>query len=452
MSNTAVIQLHQREAFERNVTRALAAGAGAGVVAFVMQRLHFPVPLAFLALVGTSLACVRGDRLDKLLLGGLSLLLPAVPWLFGFSAAWTVALAGAVAGALMVKARVAERGEEGSVASDRPGLLHYAATALATGGLAVAGTQVAKILSARLTDIATPQVLNFAVSGVVIALFAGIGSLLSHVALKADPVEARCEELLASLSGEFEVQVAKALSLYRQAGTQLAALPRDAAREELARTLQKLTRDAAELAGEWAGVEAQVHENAHLELQKEIDELLKSAKGARDAVARQQLEAAAASLKEELGRLGELRLKRERVLAKLKSQVALLERARVALIGMRSTHATVRAAEMAAVSRKLNALATAQADEAKLAHEVATTAELGALERTAAEQAFRSAKAEALQAPAVEPTPTAAASAPVTAVDADAPLPAPQLLEPVAPISAEDTGAAPAGPTKARES
>src|SRR5438445_10059452 len=101
MSNTAVIQLQHREAFERNVTRALAAGAGAGVLAFLMQRLQFQVPLAFLALVATSLACVRGDRFDRMLLVGMSVLLPAVPWVFGFSAAWSVALAGAAAGALM---------------------------------------------------------------------------------------------------------------------------------------------------------------------------------------------------------------------------------------------------------------------------------------------------------------------------------------------------------------
>jgi hypothetical protein len=385
MSNTAVIQLQQRDSFERNVTRALAAGAGAGVLAFVMKKVNVEVPLSFIALVATSLACVRGDRFDRMLLTGLSVLLPAVPWLFGFSAAWTVALAGAAAGVLMVKARLAERGEEGSVASDRPGPLHYAGTALATAGLAVAGTEVAKILSGRLQDVSTPALINFALSGVVISLFAGIGSLASHVALKSDPVEARCEELLPTLSGEFEKQVSRALSLYRQAGTQLAALPRDAAREELARTLQKLVKDAAELAAEWAGVEAQVAENAHAELKKEIEELQASAKAARDAVARQQLEGAAASLQEELGRLGEMRLKRERVLARLKSQVALLERARVALIGMRSTHATVRAAEMAAVSRKLNALALSQGDEAKLAHEVATTAELGSLEAQAAE-------------------------------------------------------------------
>lgn len=413
MSNTAVIQLQHRDAFERNVTRALAAGAGAGVLAFLAQRLQLPVPLSFLALVATSLACVRGDKMDRMILTGLSVVLPALPWLFGFSAAWTVALAGGAAGALMVKARLAERGEEGNVGADRPGPLHYVGGALATGGLAVAGTEVAKILSTRLTDLSTPSLLNFAASGVVIALFAGIGSLASHVALKSDPVEARIEELLPSLSGEFESQITRALNLYRQSGLQLAALPRDAAREELARTLQKLTKDAAELAGEWAGVEAQVHENAHADLQKEIDELTKSAKAARDSVARQQLEGAARSLQEELGRLGELRLKRERVLARLKSQVALLERARVALIGMRSTHATVRAAEMAAVSRKLNALALSQSDEARLGHEVATSAELSALERQSADASL----ARVLE-------PIAAVGAPVA------------VMEPIVPVSA----------------
>ena len=396
MSNTAVIQLQHREAFERNVTRALAAGAGAGVLAFLFNRLSpgtqvFAGMLPFLALVATSLACVRGDRFDRMLLTSLSVLLPALPFLFGFSVSWTLALAGATVGALMVKSRLAERGEEGSVGADRPGALHYTGAALATGGLVVAGTEVAKILASRLQDLSTPPVLNFAASGVVIALFAGIGSLASHIALKSDPVEARCEELIPTLSDEFAAQIIRALSLYRQSGLQLAALPRDAAREELARTLQKLTKDAAELAAEWAGVEAQVHENAHADLQKEIEELQRSAKAARDSVAKQQLQAAAASLTVELGRLGELRLKRERVLARLKSQVALLERARVALIGMRSTHATVRAAEMSAVARKLNALAVSQSDEAKLAHEVATSAELGVLEAQAAEATLNAA-------------------------------------------------------------
>jgi hypothetical protein len=293
----------------------------------------------------------------------------------------------------MVRARLAEKGEEGSVGADRPGPLHVVFGALATAGLAVAGTEVAKVLSARMTDFQTPPLLNYAASGVVVALFAGVGSLASHLALEGDPVEARAEELLPTLSGEFAEQISRALTSYRNAGVQLAALPREPAREELARTLQRLMRDAGALASEWAGVESSLQESANVELRKQIAELTQSAATARDAVARQQLEQAAASLKEELGRLGELQLKRERVLAKLKAQVALLERARVALIGMRSSHATVRAAEMSAVARRLNALAQGQADEARLAHEVATSSELAAGEALAADAATASALA-----------------------------------------------------------
>lgn len=393
MVNTAVLQLHHREAFERNVTRALVAGAGAGALAYLSSRLHTPIPLSFLALVAATLACVRGTRMDKMVLTALAMVLPGLPWLFGLSTGWTVAMAGAAAGALMVRARVAEKGVEGSVATESPGVAHYVAGAVATAGLGLAGTEVARVLSARMTDAQTPLLLNYGVAGVVVALFAGIGSLASHIALKADQVEARAEELLASLTGEFATQLNKALTSYRAAGAQLAALPREPAREELARTLQKLTKDAVELTAEWSGVEASMHETAHADLQKEINELTQSAASARDAVAKQQLEQAAASLKEELVRLSELQLKRERVLAKLKAQVALLERARVALIGMRSSHATVRAAEMSAVARKLNALALGQSDEARLAHAVATNAELHAAETSNADAQTRAALA-----------------------------------------------------------
>lgn len=391
MSNTAVIQLHQREEFERNVTRALIAGAGAGLLAFLTSSLLVPVPLSFLAIAATSLSCVRGLPKEKFMLAALSICLPALPWLFGMSPGWTVAMAGAAAGAVIVKSRLTERGEEGRVGVERPALFHYVATALTTGGLAVAGTEIAKILASRLQDVSTPLPVSYAAAGTVISLFAGLGSLASHLALKSDPVEARFEEVIVLLSGEFQTQTTKALALYRNCGQSLGALPREPAREELARTVQKLTKDALELAAEWSGVEAQLHEDAHTELENEVKELNTSALAARDPVARRQLEMAAESLQEEVARLDEMKLKRERIVAKLKSQVALLERARVALIGMRSSHASVRAAEMSAVARKLNALALSQADEAKLAHAVATSAELSAHEAAQQERQTREA-------------------------------------------------------------
>ena len=259
-------------------------------------------------------------------------------------------------------------------------MLNYAVGAAGTGALAIGGYEVAKVLAARMADFQTPPLLAVVVSGLVMALFTAIGGIAAHLALKADPVEARCEELIPQLSGEFHTQAQRALTLYRACGQSMQALPREPAREELARTLQRLTRDAVELAAEWAGVEAQLQDDTQKELAREVADLHKSAAEARDPIARRQLEMAAASLKEEIDRLGELMRKRERILAKLKSQVALLERARVALIGMRSGHAQIKAAEMSALARKFNALATAQGDEAKLAHEVATGSELAAQE------------------------------------------------------------------------
>ena len=116
-THSAVLQLHQREVFEINVMRSLAAGAGAGALALFAHKLGLrggPDMVAFLAIIGTALAAVRGDRFDKLLLAGLSVVLCSMPWLFGLSMAWTIALSGAAAGALMVKSRLTERGEEGN--------------------------------------------------------------------------------------------------------------------------------------------------------------------------------------------------------------------------------------------------------------------------------------------------------------------------------------------------
>lgn len=377
-TSSAVLQLHHREGFERNVTRALAAGVAAGTLAYLARRLQ--VPVEFLALVGTGLACVRGDKLDRLMLAAIAVGVPTVAWFLGLSPAWTLGLAGAAVGVVTVKAAQCEQGEEHAVGAARLGPLHYLAAALATAGLAVAGSEVAARVAGLLAAFSTPPLLRAIASGATIALFAGIGGLAAHLMLKSDPVEARVEELIPTLQGDFRAQLERALGLYRACGASLAALPREPAREELARTLQAVTREAAELASDWAGVEAQLAGDTEGELSRQVSELSRQAAAARDPIAKRQLEQAAASLKEEIDRLGELKLKRERVLARITSQVAMLERARLALVGMRSGQATVRAAEMNALARKFSALASAQATEARLAHEVATTAELSAQE------------------------------------------------------------------------
>lgn len=375
-AEAAVLQLHQRDAFERNVARALIAGGAAGVVTYAAHRLGAALPLAYAVAAATSLACVRGDRVDRILLAGLSLVAPAAPWFLGLPATWETALAGAAAGALMVRSRLCDRGEEGAVASARPGPLNYLLSAAACAALALAGAQVAEVFRLRLLGGAAPALIAYALSASAFALFVCLGSIGAHLALRPDPVEVRCEELIPQLRGELQDLARRALALYRQCGAALALLPRQPAREELARTLSQMTQQAVELASEWAGVELQLDQGGQKELEAKARELEASARSSRDPIARQQLELAAQALREELSNVDQLQLRRERILAKLKVQVAILERARVALIGLRSGHAQLRSAELTAIAQKLASLSRLQHDEAQLADAVATGSEL----------------------------------------------------------------------------
>lgn len=396
-ANTATLQLHHREVFERNVTWALGGGTLAAVAHVLLHRAGvaaaslfgwgtpalFPsvdavqfVPLSYLAIVATALSMIRGDKWDKLLLGALAVLVPAVPWLCGLAPSWSIGLSGASAGGLMVRSRLCDRGEEGQLGCDRPGWFNYGLGAVLTGVLAVAGTEVARALSFRLEDFSAPAFLTVVVAGLVVSLFVGLGSLAAHLALTPDPVEARCEELVPRLQGELKTLASRALSLYQQCGKSLAELPREPAREEMARTLSQMTREAVELAAEWNELELQLQHGARSDLATQVRELDLSVAAARDPIARKQLELAAASLREELGRLDELSLQRERIVAKLKAEVALLERARVVLIGMRSGQMQLKAAEFNALARKFNQLSSVQSAEARLADAMATNAEL----------------------------------------------------------------------------
>lgn len=371
-----VLQLHHRESFERTVTRALAAGAGAGVLQLATTVAGVPLPLAYCVAACTVVASARGDKWDRILLSALGLLVPALPYAFSMAPAWELGFSAAATGALLVRAHLSERGEEGQVGELRPTLANFLLGAALCAGLTLGGVEIARVLTARLAELATPVLLSAGLAGAMVGLFMGLSAISAHLALSADPVEARCEELLPRLSGDFRTLAERALTLYRQCGQSLALLPREPAREELARTLSRMTRDAVELASEWAGVEAQLEETAHAELSHERDELRRSASASTDAVARRQLEFAAESLTEELVRLGELKVRRERILAKLRAEVAQLDRARVALLSLRSGHAQLKAAELSALARRFRALSTTQMEEGQVMDAVASQAVL----------------------------------------------------------------------------
>jgi hypothetical protein len=97
-------------------------------------------------------------------------------------------------------------------------------------------------------------------------------------------------------------------------------------------------------------------------------------------VAQAHFALAASVLKEEGEVIEEMRRRRERMVAKLWSQVALIERTRTSLVGARSGQVQIRAAELSTLARKLAVLGRSEGLDGRLASEVATEAELSALD------------------------------------------------------------------------
>ena len=364
-SSTAVLQVHHRETFEHTVTRVLAAGAAAGTLHLLLGRVGLLLPLTYLAVAAGILAAARGDRLDRLLVAGLGLLLPALPFALELAPGWAEAFAAATGGALLVRAHVNGLAAEGELGGKRPALGHYLLGALLAAGLVLAALAVAAPLAVRLLALDAPALLPAALSGATVGLFLGLSALAAHLGLTPDPVEARCESLLGGLSGELHALASRALGLYRQCSQLLSRLPREPAQEELARSLGALTKECAELAAAWTGVEAQQEVAARDELSAEALELRRRAEQSRDAVARSQLLLAAEALQAELLRLEDWQLQRERLCARLRAQVALLSRTRGALLSVRSGQVQLRATELEALLHRLRGLTSSQQLEAE---------------------------------------------------------------------------------------
>jgi hypothetical protein len=391
--STAVLQLHHREAFEGTATRALAAGALAGLLHLALGAspgLPLPpgVPLLAPALAAVALAALlplaaSGPRAPLVGLLALALLAAALPLpplarALGLAPGWAAALGGAGAGLLLVRARARVTG---GAAGELPGAprtrgLHQAVGAGLGAALAPLGALlVVPPLAARLEALATPPPLLAAASGAALALLLVLPALAAHLALVPDPVEARGAALLPTLPGELHALTARALARYRQCGATLAALPPAPGHAELAQALGRLTGEALELASAWAGVEAQLGTGAREGLSTERRALGARAAGEADALARAQLLVAAEALREEEERLAELEVGRARTHARLHALAAHLDRARVALVGLRGARAEVHAAQLSALARRVHGLASAPLEEGRLGAQAAALAE-----------------------------------------------------------------------------
>ncbi len=336
------LQLLHREDFEVRTLRALAGGAAAGVLAALAQRFHIPLDPGFAvwagAMVGAQPVAGYGAALRLALAA-----LPALPYFFDATPPVPQSFSAAIAAAL-----VTWLGQGGDRVGKAP---QVAAGALAAGALVPLGMYVQQVLDARFFT--SGGLLGALVGFTTVALFWSVGTLASHVAVHVDPVESRGGVLENTLSGEARDLVGRTLTLYRQCRGVAMKMAPGAGRNELVEVLRKMAREAFTLAESHAGLEAQLQSVAQGDVDTQIQDLRTRAAATEDPVARRQLELAASSLGEELNRLDTLSRKRERLLAQLHAQVALLERARVSLVGAAGSEASAKGAQAAHLARRL---------------------------------------------------------------------------------------------------
>jgi hypothetical protein len=339
------VQLREREDFEVRTLRALGGGVAAGLLVAALARLHLRVDVGFFAVAGAALACTRADWKVRLgMLVGLPVLLN-IPDVLNVPTPLAEVCMGTLAAGVV--------GWLGTQWKPKP--LQVLAGALGAGALVPLGLYVKQVMDARLFD-GRLGALDTVVGLAAVALFWSVGTLAAHVEVHGDAVEARGTVLEKQLSGETQGLVSRAVTLYRQCQQVAGKLQAGPGRTELVGVLEKMTREVYALAESHAALEAQLAAVEQGGVDAQVKELRAKAAATTDAVARRQLELAASSLGEELNHLDALGRKRERLLAQLHAQVALLERARVSLVGVQGGDAGSKGAQAAQLARKLAAL------------------------------------------------------------------------------------------------
>jgi hypothetical protein len=340
------VQFLQREEFERRTLRALGGAACMGILGAAAQRLHFPLEPGYFAVAAAAIAGAKAMPRNAVGLRVALAALPAVPFFFGAADPLPQSLAGAIAAALVAW--------QGNGRDEPGGALPVAASAAAAGVLVPLSLYVSQVLEARF--LGTRGLLPVLVSFLIVGLFWGISTLPANMVVELDAVEARGRLLGESLKGEARDLAARALGLYRQCKAVVQRMPASPGRLELMGVLEKMASESFSLAEAQAGLEAQLGSVVANDVDAQVRELRTRAAATHDSVARRQLELAASSLGEELNHLDALARRRERLLAQLHAQVALLERARVSFVGVQGSELGAKGAQAAQLARRLKSL------------------------------------------------------------------------------------------------
>ncbi len=356
----ALVVRGDHEAFHRTVARATAGGAAGALIAslaatFVGGSL-VATPIFFTMAVATgALATVaaRGKRWLRALGGGVfgagggALFALAMPW---------PAFAAALLGASTVP-----------VLAPRSPWRGRLATGLVASVLAAAGLFVGQVLLGW--DFLTtwlPAPLAAASAGAATGLFFGLASAPRHLAPPLDPVERAFKA--ASIPKDVEVYsiLERALRSYQALQQELAQREDEAAVRSLgARSSQAVLR-ILDIAQQCQQVDRDLASMSAFQLDARIADLDRKMASARDPSAQATYRDAMDSLRAQKEAFDRISLGRERIVARLHKNVAILEKLQLSLIHLRNSQAERISGEASPVietleelGRELDATATA---------------------------------------------------------------------------------------------
>lgn len=348
------------EQFESTVVR-ITLGAALGGLCAGMAALAGGPGALFAALVLAGALALLGTRRSFFLLAAVGGVAGALIAVGSAYPTFYLASAGAVAGSGIALARfLASEAERRSLTAMRLALV-----AIAGAGALLVGAQSAEVFAARGLFAGIPVPLGFAARGAVMGFFLALAAAALHLQAGSDPVETLHARLAGELTGELGRLCSQAIDLYRRCREALAKSPQSAARAHVGRSLAEVTSRAMELARRWHAVDLELGERAEGELEKRVTELGKLAAASTDATAKRQLQAAERALGEERAQLARVRAGRERVMAQLHADLAILERTRFALLALRCTDAHLVVTELSHLSENLSALGREMDGEAQ---------------------------------------------------------------------------------------
>lgn len=326
------LEISDHGSLHGTVLRAMAGAAGGAFFAYFADWLLsfglidswvFPVAVATGALAAVA---SRGKNLLKALIGGA----------FGALGGGLFVLTGqwALFGPLLLGAAAAPVLAEGDSSKRK------AVTALLTAGMAFAGIYVGQfILSLPFLGAVMPEPVVAGVAGAAAGLFFGLSAAPKHLARPMDPVEQKYLEALIDKDGELHEILHRALAIHTAVKADLEGRTSDETVTKLGERVSDLMLRILTIAEQCHTIEQDLAAAPAFELEERIAQLEKKAEGATDVAARNTYHAAIQSLDEQRRAMQAIGRGRERVIAKLHANVALLEKVRFSLLHLKSADA-----------------------------------------------------------------------------------------------------------------